>query len=225
MINPPKMKEKKRSFEYLGRMALILVAVSGFTSACHKADPQQLADMATQELGLPVFLWAFSNDECASRQLQTVFNEYDSWNSAGKSALAKRFNTTYKAIIVLESRDLGETQGELKEVQLWNNHRYVIESRTISDTRMNASGFKPGVEVDKGNEGDVEGRVLTIQATYSADKSVRKTYFTYDPKLFASLSSEAALEEAVRDGNVELNGTAVAAPDNCGALARIENFF
>ena len=203
-----------------------MTALSVLATGCHTMTSQQIADTATQQLGLPVFLWAFGNDQCSSRQLSLLFNEYNSYNSGRRAAIAKRLNTTYTALIVMETQNYGEINGSLKTLQLWNSGRYVIASKTLLDTRTNITHMMAGTRVDKGNASDIEGKVLTVQPTYAEDHALKPVYYTYDRATFDALRADNwELDTVVNIGKVHLNSQGHPSDDVCGQLVHISDLF
>jgi hypothetical protein len=202
-----------------------MIALSAMAYGCKQPAPQVIADQATKQLGIPVFLWAFDNDVCANRQLSKLVSEVA--GSGDKASVIARLNGTYKAIVLLESQKLGDVTGTYKLLQLVS-HRRVVETKTLADTRANASGVAPGTRIDKGNASDVEGKVLTLQPTTSDDRSERTVYYTYDQPTFSKLgpdSDEFAFEDAIDQHKVMVNTSMPVENDPCGKLASLSDLF
>jgi hypothetical protein len=209
-----------------GLIAFAVMVLLGAGTGCRDVTSQTVADAATQELGLPVFLWAFNEDECAFRQLTSLYNEYKSWNRAGENSLAERFRSTYSAVVFLKTRELGEITGELKTFQLWNDRRYVINERRILDTRRTASGQRPGTIVHKGNPDALEGRVLTVEPVMAVDHSEKTIYYTYNQYVFRDmLRADHYFDWAIDTGVARESGTRYSDADPCGRLVTLSDLF
>jgi hypothetical protein len=193
-----------------------------------------MTDVASKDLGVPVFLWAMEGDVCASRQLKALFNDYGSRSAAERAQLADKFKGTYKALVILATKDLGDTTGELKMVQLLDR-RHVADTKIIVDTRNNASHQAPGVVVDKGDASSVEGRVVSLRPFSSADKSDKQLYTTTDSASFGRLAPQDApadagasadalnLQDAIDSGVVTLVPNGFTDADPCGKLATVSD--
>jgi hypothetical protein len=207
-------------------IASLLIGMAALGAGCHEMTSQEITAAATQQLKTPVFLWAFNNDMCADRQIKFLFGEFRSYSSSGREALADKFTKTYRGVVFVQTQDLGPTTGDVTYLQLWNSSRYVINTRILRDTRKTPAGSLPGTRIDKGDARDVEGKVLTLQTTYSTDQANRAIYATYDADAFQAVRAnvDANLKAWIASRKVFVNNTPTPSMP-CGQLARLGDLF
>lgn len=225
------LKTKKQVLAVLASAAMV-VGMTGV--GCDKPlGAGGMADAATKDLGVPVFLWALDGDVCASRQLKVLFDDYGRRNGSGRAALSNQFKTNYKAIVVLATKDQGDTTGVLKVVHLVDGHQHQLDSKIVVDTRANEGHKAPGTEIDKGDAANVEGKVLSLRPNSSTDKSVKSLYTTSNTEVFGLLGATPtedapnvmSIEDAISGGSISLVPQGFSDADLCGKLATVSDLF
>lgn len=217
--------------QVLAVAAATLLAMGTLGSGCKQLNAEGMAGVATQDLGVPVFLWALDGDVCATRQLKALFEEFGKTNAAGRAALSARVKQTYNGIVVLATlatKELGDLTGELKVLQLQDGHRHVLNSKNLVDTRDNSAHQLAGTQVDKGDVSSVEGKVLSLRPNHSEDKSEKSLYVTTDSATFDAVGATGtpnalSLEDALSAGRVYQSAQVARDADPCGKLATLED--
>jgi hypothetical protein len=211
------------------KSAQILVALLtlGSLAACKDPTPVEIVDMATKELGMPVFFWADLNDECAVRQLRQFWSDYEGTDKKPRKAIRKRLQEKYSALIINPSENVGEMTGTIRELMLVDRdcrsdvskcERRRKETKFIGDERRTDSGSQPGTRLVK----ERQGQITPYRA---ADKSTRLTLATNDAQLFGFIRSTQDLDSAARAGRVWRVAQTNAAPLNCGRIAGLSELF
>jgi hypothetical protein len=195
-------------------LGLLMVATA--FSGCENRTPEDLSDQATKQLGVPVFVWIYPDDECAKRQLRAVWEEYKDLSGSAQRAFRERLKR-YDAIILNASEQGGRVTGAVVRVDYEGSGP--DGSKTINELRVDSSR-RPGTRI-------VKGRELEMTTVASEDRSVFLRYETEDRGLYDSLSTDAAarMEAATRAGKAELKERKPYPALNCGRLARLADFF
>jgi hypothetical protein len=220
------------------KMRLIAVlALSALGAGCgiERMTPNQMADYATRELGVPVFLWGRAGDVCLTRQIKSFYDEYAKADAKGKKAMGDKLARSYGALIINASENAGTIQKITYELQLHGSscgglsesqcnseqvaHRLVRDWKQSSDWHT-FSGKYPGTRIEKGEE-------LTLTPVSSYDISKKRTFATWDADLYRNMGSDSYvdIESSYNFGTISLVSEVKADPVNCGKLAGFKDLF
>lgn len=186
-------------------------------------SPEDLAKYSSKALGLPVFMWAKSDDYCVSKQLFSFYGEYKKASDEEKKQLVEKFKA-YSAIIVQVSEDVGILERHNTVVHL---NAETSKTLHLNSEWKTSSGKYPGTRIELGGDEDGTARELYITPTFAKDLSSTRTYQTSDASLYAALASNSLiyLEAAVKNGKLKLVSDKQAAPVSCGKLATLADLF
>lgn len=203
------------------RVTLLMVLFGTLAMGGCRTLPLDLADRATSELKIPVFLWAYNDDECAIRNLTTLYDEYNDLSARAERRIEDKLSEAYSAIIINATEPSGTVTGVIRRIQLRDasNRRRVLESRQFADLRRTDSSHFPGVEVTKGHE-------LTIQSYQGEDESETETYTTTDRAVYNVLNRDTNLSAALDAGRiVKVSSVRNRSESTCGSTLRLSDLF
>lgn len=208
--------------------------LSLFSMGCDdELTPHDMANHATQQLGVPVFLWGKSDDVCLVRQLKALFDEYQTATPQQREAIGQKLRDQYDAIMIYGSQDVGTVEKISYELHLFRStcasdgmgggnqcETRRVAQRGVRDWKQDSdwhssSGTFPGTRAEKGDE-------LHLKPHKAADRSVHKTYSTFDADLYRNMGSRSYvdIESAHGYGTIRLLSVQKPDPVNCGKLLR-----
>lgn len=136
--------------------ALTLVSI---VSGCGPAltSSYDFSRAISQQIGIPVHLWAYPGDFCVERQLRAFVDDAGHMNASQRVAFLAEIRRRYQAIVINASESLGELHGGI--IQLLPP----LESRGLSDRRLASTlrtenGRLPGTFVNQNASTELGGR-------------------------------------------------------------------
>lgn len=213
-------------------IALFLFAVTLVGTGCNNTPltMNQMADEATKELGVVVFVWSTTDDVCVMRQIKELYEEYVKTPPAQQETLREALQK-YDALILHASDDAGTIQHTTYRLQLEAQicHAYgecdnkVVATRTITDAgdalaEPSSIARLPGTLLQKGAQ-------LVLTPASARDLSLTKTFRTDNAGVYndAGNPGSADLDTLINMRTIFPISTQKPDPINCGRLVRLKD--